>query len=225
MNPHWKVLCFDSRRQKTFFFFSFPSTTSNWQLCCEICGIIAVISFTTVWWLLPPALLIVFTSLGLQVVFSKASEMLQYACVQGEFIVICLLQFFYFHKQWRWQRYGFNAKLCYMFLMIKWLFLLFFVISLSIARSSITSHINATSYGLSTIHSTRSEEIFMNEFCHRQYLFTSTRNLLLESARKIDFLQQFLCWTFLSVLLFSSNFITGLAKCNNERLEFKLIPT
>lgn len=76
-----------------------------------------------------------------------------------------------------------------------------------IARTSITSHINATSCGLSTIHSTRSGEIFMSEFIHRQYRFTSTRNLLLESARKIDFLQQLLCWTFLGVLLFSSHFI------------------
>lgn len=80
---------------------------------------------------------------------------------------------------------------------------------LSIARNSITSHIIVTSNGLSTIHSTRSEEIFMREFNHRQNLFTSTQNVLLESARKIDFLHQFLCWTFLCALLFGSNLIEG----------------
>lgn len=95
-----------------------------------------------------------------------------------------------------------------------------FYFLLLIARNSITSHIIVTSHGLSTIHSTRSEEIFMREFNHRQYLFTSTRNVLLESARKIDFLHQILCWFFLFALLFSSNFIEGTLLNFNHQLSF-----
>jgi hypothetical protein len=62
-----------------------------------------------------------------------------------------------------------------------------------IARNSIYSHIAATSHGLSTIHSTRSEELFLNEFHQRLYPYTSAMYLSNVAATKVAFWLEIIC--------------------------------
>lgn len=78
------------------------------------------------------------------------------------------------------------------------------------ARNSMNSHIIETTHGLSTIHSTCSEKIFMREHHRRLHLSSSMRDIYLKSLKEINFIQQILGWIILCSLMLCFNFIEGL---------------